>query len=277
MNTKALLKQLIPPLIVDIIKKRSDPKVKYQNYQEATLACQQDAYHGDDLVKVVVDKNLNFRNELDSNPVFDLTTLRTLIPLASINNTNNSLSVIDFGGGGGYHYTIAKKALGNKKSINWRVVETSTMANEAQRLTTDQLKFFSDIDAARKSIDDLDLVFTSSALQYCPDPLAYLEKLIDLNAPYLFITRTPFVDSSEDIVTTQTSKLSANGPGLLPSNYSDRSVTYPITYVSKKKAEDLLNKKYDVRFRIDEGKGGFRFGDELITMMGYFCARKPIG
>jgi putative methyltransferase (TIGR04325 family) len=148
------------------------------------------------------------------------------------------------------------------------------MTNAAQVLKNDHLKFFSDIENARNSLDDLDLVFTSSALQYCPDPLAYLSSLINLNAPYLFITRTPFVNSLYKIITVQKSKLSDNGPGLLPPSYQDREISYPITFESKKAVEDLIGEKYDIRFRIDEGEFPFHLAGESICMQGYFCVRK---
>lgn len=273
MSMKSVIKQFIPPVLINIVRKRSRPQIKYPTYEAARLACQQDAYQNNELINVVVDKNLIYREKIESNPVFDLSSLRTLIALGTI-QSGNTLNVIDFGGGGGYHYTIAKTAFDSNKSVHWCVVETSAMAHHAQRLADGKLNFFADISSAKDSIDHLDLVFTSGALQYCPNPLSFLQKLVDLNAPYLFITRTPFLENDKTIITTQSSRLSSNGPGPLPRKYTDREVTYPLTYVSKKIVEEILTEKYDIRFRIDESDGGFGFHNEPISMIGYFCVRK---
>ncbi len=273
LKIKEFVKQLIPPLLIKLIKKRHQSKKNYLSYQDAALVCQKNAYQGEDLTTVVVHKNLIYRDEIKANPSFDLTNLRILIALAGM-QTSEKLNVLDFGGGGGSHYVAAKIALGLTKSIQWRVVETVAMSSQAQRLSNEELKFFSDIDGARDSVNGFDLVFTSSALQYCPEPLISLESLINLNAPYLFITRTPFVNSLDKIITIQNSRLSNNGPGPLPPCYKDRAVTYPVTYVSRTKVEELINRKYFIKYKINETGDVFDFNDASISMTGYFCIRK---
>jgi hypothetical protein len=125
-----------------------------------------------------------------------------------------------------------------------------------------------------KDFDVIDLVFTSSTLQYCPSPLLALKELTGLNAKYLFITRTPFVESLDSIVTIQTSNLSTNGPGPLPKGFIDRKIKYPITYESRIAIENILTEKYEIQFMTEEGGGSFGFGAEEISMNGYFCVKK---
>jgi putative methyltransferase (TIGR04325 family) len=273
MRLQNLIKQIIPPIIINVVRKKIQTTIEYPTFEAAELACQNITYENSELIEVVVDKNLNYRKRLESNPVFDLPSLRTLIALGAI-QSGSSLNVLDFGGGGGYHYTIAKTALDPSKAINWCVVETSTMSHCAQRLADGSLRFFPDISSARDSFDEFDLVFTSSALQYCPNPLSFLRELVDLDAPYLFITRTPFLESDKTIITTQVSSLQSNGPGPLPSKYIDRKIKYPLTYVSRRIVEEIITDKYDIRFRIDENDGGFSFGSEQISTMGYLCVRR---
>jgi len=270
---KTLVKQLIPPLLLKVFKQSITPPPAYKTYEEAIAACQNGAYQNNDLVKVVVDKNLVYKQKLQTDTVFDLGTLRTLIALG-LSKTSNSLNVIDFGGGGGYHYTIASNAFGDKDSLKWNVVETTAMANEAKRIANNNLKFFDSIADATNDLGLVDLVFTSSALQYCPSPLTFLKQLTEVNAKYLFITRTPFTDADEDIFSSQVSHLSSNGPGPLPTGYTDRKMTYPITYVSKSKAEEILREKYHIQFRIVEDKAAYRVGSKEIDIFGYFCVRK---
>ena len=148
------------------------------------------------------------------------------------------------------------------------------MSKEAEKLSNRNLKFFDDIADAKNSIGEVDLVFTSSALQYCPDPIYFLRKLVELNAPYFFITRTPFSLGQNLLITTQTSKLSDNGPGPLPEGYSNRTITYPITYITKAMFEDVIGEKYDIQFKIEEDAGGFCLKGEAIIMDSYFCILK---
>jgi len=270
---KTLIKQLIPPFLLKVFKQSIAPSPEYKTYEEAIAACQNDAYQNNDLVKVVIEKNIVYKKKLQTDTVFDLDTHRTLIALG-LSKTNNSLNVIDFGGGGGYHYTVASNAFGYKDSLKWNVVETTAMANEAKRIANNKLKFFDNIADATKDLGLVDLVFTSGALQYCPSPLTFLKQLTEVNAKYLFITRTAFTKSDQDIFSSQASQLSSNGPGPLPKGYTDRKITYPITYVSKSKAEEILSLKYHIQFTIIEDKAAYRVGGKEIDMFSYFCVRK---
>lgn len=270
---KSLLKQLLPPLLLKVLKRSHTHLRAYKTYEDAIAACQKDAYQSNDLVKVVVDKNLAYKDKVEQEAIFDLGTLRTLIGLG-LSKTSDSLNVIDFGGGGGYHYTIASNAFGNSTQLKWNVVETTAMASEAQRIANLNLKFFDNIAEASKDLESIDLIFTSGALQYCPSPLTFLKQLADINAKYIYITRTAFTDAEEDIFSTQVSHLSSNGPGPLPIGYVDKLMTYPITYVSQSKAEAILKEKYHIQFKIIEDKAAYIVGNKEIDMFGYFCVRK---
>lgn len=273
---KKILRYLIPAALISFIKNLQKPKetkLRFSTFEEAALRCQSNAYQNDETVKVIVEKNILYKQKLNQEPIFDLASLRTLIAL-SASRTNNKLKVIDFGGGGGYHYTLSNIILGPKNDINWNVVETTAMSKQAKRLESEKLKFFDNIADAKNSLGNVDLVFTSSALQYCPNPLRFLQDLVEINATHLFITRTPFLDGSNEIITIQASKLSSNGPGPLPKGFVDRTITYPITYVSRKSVEEILKKKYNIRFMTDEGEGVFGVNGEMVTMNGYFCVRK---
>ncbi len=245
----------------------------YETYEEAISDCQIDAYENADLVKVIVDKNIVYRQKLETDAVFNLGTLRTLIALG-LSKSNDSLNVIDFGGGAGYHHTVASQALGRGSKLKWNVVETTVMAKEAQRMANHSLKFFDNTNEAAKDLGYIDLVFTSSALQYCSCPVTFLKQLLDLNAKYIYITRTPFSDSNRSIISIQQSKLSANGPGPLPRQYKDREIKFPVTYASRQVIENILSEKYEIRFKTHEDEGVFKMPTATISMDGYFCVRK---
>jgi putative methyltransferase (TIGR04325 family) len=271
---KALIKQLIPPLLLKVFKQSiTPPHPAYKTYEEALKHCPKEAYEDTDIVKVVVEKNIIYQQNLQRDTVFDLGTLRTLIALG-LSKTSNSLNVIDFGGGGGYHYTIASNAFGDKDSLKWNVVETTAMANEAKRIANNNLKFFDNIADATKDLGLVDLVFTSGALQCCPQPLFFLKELINVKAKYLFITRTSFTDSSEQVANIQKSYLSTNGPGPLPAGFKDKAVYYPNVFVCKQQIEEMLSEHYHIQFKIIEDKAAYRVGNKEIDMYGYFCIRK---
>jgi putative methyltransferase (TIGR04325 family) len=274
MNYREVIKLLIPPLILKALRRKSHAYIEFDDYLAARRAALEGAYEDLELVSAVVDKNQIFRETLQSNNSLTLTSLRTLIPLASM-QIHGRLKVIDFGGGGGMHYFIARAALDPNIAIRWNIVETKNMVELAQKNSDVELNFFEDLHTAHTELGNVDLIFTSSTLQYCANPLGILRKLLDLDAEYLFITRTPFLEGFKQIVTVQTSRLSDNGPGPLPKGYKDRSITYPITYVDRVSVERIIGEKYDIRFRIDEGESSFRFKNQQVSMTGYFCVKRP--
>ena len=160
-----IIKEFIPPILLRLFHSSKLSSNRYKNYDDALANCQANAYGNDDLVKVVIEKNIVFKNKLSqSNVLFDLGALRTLIALG-LSNKETGINVIDFGGGGGYHYTISSKALGkNDGKLKWHVVETENMAKEAQRIASENLKFFDNIAGAVKDFEVIDLVFSSSTL-----------------------------------------------------------------------------------------------------------------
>src|SRR5664279_1963230 len=133
-NMKALIKQLIPPMAIQIFAKLRRGQLRsrrYSSFADATLACRNGAYQSNALVRVVVEKNSIYEQNLKSNPVLDLSNLGALLSLG-IANLNGRLNVLDFGGAGGHHYTIANIAFGVDHPVRWNVVETAAMAMAAQ-------------------------------------------------------------------------------------------------------------------------------------------------
>lgn len=183
-----------------------------------------------------------------------------------------TLRVLDFGGGGGSHYSIVRAALGADRDIRWNVVETTAMAKVAgEKLAGGGLKFFDDIQKAAEDLGHVDLVFTSGALQYTPDPLAFLSSLLAVGADHVFITRTALSDGVDQIVSVQNSWLSSNGPGALPDGFKNHEIRYPVTFASRSKALKMLEEAYTVRFSIDEDRAAYSVLEQSFNMYGYFC------
>lgn len=128
------------------------------------------------------------------------------------------------------------------------------MAAEARDMEDGTLRFFDSIHEAKTELGKIDLLFTSGALQYVPDPYGTLEQLVDCGAERIFITRLPLAD--EEIVSVQTSHLRENGPGPLPSGFRDSSIRYPITFMREGKFEAILQSRYTIEsVRLEYAKG----------------------
>jgi putative methyltransferase (TIGR04325 family) len=143
--------------------------------------------------------------------------------------TERPLTVLDFGGGCGFHYFRVTAAL--RSQIRWATVETPTMAERATRVAEGRFEVFTDIAEAAAALGLIHLVHASSAIQYVPDPLATLKALAALQAPYFMLARFP-VWSRNQLVGVQTSPLAANGIGPMPPTIADRQIRYPITFVN---------------------------------------------
>lgn len=137
------------------------------------------------------------------------------------------------------------------------------------------LKFFDDIESSLEKGEPLDLVMASSSLQYCNSPARALNDLVNLGAKYLFITRTPFSLTQKTLISTQRSMLSENGPGPMPAGFVDELIEYPITYIPKFEALQIIESKYRVRFSLLEESGSLYFDNLAVNnYYGFFCERK---
>lgn len=270
-----ILKQFMPPIITSLLKNNFFKRKKniYPNYEQALRVCRDGAYQNKDVILAVVAKNHIYRSEINLHPILEAERIRILVALGLV-NAGKKLNVVDFGGGAGSDYILARAIYGAESINRWHVVETKEMSKVARLLEDGTLEFFSSVQDAIASLKHIDLVLCNSSLQYCPDPLLSLREIINIRPDYLFITRTPFLDSNTEIISIQSSRLSDNGPGPLPRNFKDRVVTYPVTYVGIALVEAILEENYSIQFKIKEGCGGFEINNEEILMTGFFCKRK---
>lgn len=246
----------------------------YSSYEEALKLCNGAGYSMHELTEVVVGKNIAMKKSITNDSFLSSDATRTLLSVSFAVNSR-SIRVLDFGGGGGYHYTLARHFLGDQCDIKWNVVETESMCEAGAAIADQSLRFFKDIATAEADLGHVDLILTSSALQYCPNPLNYLRDLLKVSAKYLYITRTPFFSGSRTLVSIQSSMLSHNGPGALPIGYQDREILYPISFVPLVEVEELINEKYNIRFKITEDPANlFIEGQPVNSYYGFFCDHK---
>jgi putative methyltransferase (TIGR04325 family) len=179
------------------------------------------------------------------------------------------LRVIDFGGACGAHYFIANHFLKGSVKIKWHVVETYDMVQKGKLLEDGQLMFFEDIKEAIADYHGVDLLLSSSALQYVPNPLKTMDEISKCAAEYIFLTRLPLLEHNiGQIITIQTSNYSANGPGPLPNGMKDGLVRYPITLLEKGLLESKIKERYEELILFEEGVAHY-FKGAKINSFGY--------
>ncbi|MFH0299693.1 hypothetical protein AAFX91_21160 [Bradyrhizobium sp. 31Argb] len=135
-------------------------------------------------------------------------------------------SVLDFGGGAGLHYKLARK---QAPDIRWAVVETPAMARRARQLATNRLMFFSDIHEAADWLGEIELMHSNGAIQYVPEATETIRALCATQPAAMAWYRVPISDADPK-AEVQTSFLSDNGPGALPTS-KDKLVRYARNWI----------------------------------------------
>lgn len=155
-------------------------------------------------------------------------------------------SVLDFGGGCGLHYKEA-----GSPAVRWAVVETAAMVEKASQLSTQRLRFFTNINDATAWLGTIDLMHSNGALQCTPNPEQALLALCGLGAKKMNWSRL-FL-SNEPKQEIQSSFLGDNGPGSI----SVREKT--VLYERKAISEAAFLSAHSQHQLIERGSDWFRF------------------
>jgi putative methyltransferase (TIGR04325 family) len=258
---KDLILGLVPPMVVKMIRKT---KFFVIGIRHGTLS----DYQNLELINSVISKHKEFQKTFSKNKEIDISNFRTLYGLLLAAN-KNKLTIVDFGGGPGTHYTIAKKIFPDIH-FEWNIIETPKFVEEARKQSNSEINYFSDLNSIKSPID---IMFTSSALQYTPDPFKTLSTIVEKKAKYLIITRTPFSKQSK-ITDIQKSLLSENGPGEPLKQITNKIVSYKITIENIDLIEQIINQEYSIKLKIIEEEKVHKLKGIYIDYYGYFCELK---
>lgn len=162
----------------------------YSRYQDVPAAG--DGFGGDywiDRTRSYTEESLSASRNYGFIPV-GVTGEHLILPLlASLEcKERGQVNILDFGGGMGIAYIHVLNSLVNCHSINFHVVESDRVTEEALRLFEHdkRVHFHSKLPA---QLPDLDIVYMSSALQYVEDYTALLKTLSGYNAKYFLFVK----------------------------------------------------------------------------------------
>lgn len=275
---KKLIKSIVPPIFLSLLKLISPSKtiqVKiYDSYEDAKNECF-GAYENSNLLKVIHARVNNFKSFLEKNNLIktDQCHINGIFCLmyAALMNNKSSCNVVDFGGGAGDYYFLAKKMFNGILNLQWTIVETEGMCQIVDSYNESNLKCISNTDHISS---DVDLIIASGSLQYTPDPYEELKKLISLNANYLLISRCSLMENDFDAITIQKFTLSFNNSIPLPDGCEDSEISLPHTNMQKNKFEKILKNSYEVLLYINDDTGIVQTDNGTVVGGLYFCKKK---
>lgn len=211
------------------------------------------SYTDPEVVKILLEKTKIFLEETEFNSQLNDSDLQIMV-IQKVANLKNGSVVIDFGGGAGIHYGNFKRNF-PEIDINWIVIETDELVKQAKVLENSELAFSSSLSQAVKSFDEIDLVFSDSALQYCSNPISILNQLIETKPKNVILSRVMMTESSS-YASYQTSMMSKNGPGKLPKGVLDFMLRVPVFITSKQDYIKTLKASYDIVYEKFESSVG---------------------
>jgi len=260
------------------------PMETFSSYKEAIRTCDQQIFHQNDYVRVILHKTKLFRDELSHrSPLLTDGTSTPALAFLGISlilqNNSTELGVIDLGGACGVQYFVTKMLLRNfiKKDIKlrWHVVETPATVEQSKELENEELKFFSSIEQARDALGEVDFVHSLGTIQVLPDPRAAVIELIDCNARFLFLGRVGVTLGNKDVIALHAANFEMAGPGPfpLPEGVKNQEYKVPFTFIPRQEFDQILNSNYAVRAKADDPWGIFAVNDEPIVGLSVLAER----
>lgn len=259
----------MPPIMTSLLRQMAAARErKYKTFQEALANCQNLGYADTDLASQVVNRTNKLVSENFKNHKLSESDM-TIILMALCASQDRTIRVLDFGGGGGYHYFLFKAWCHPTTNVDWLVIETAEMVQKSHEMINSELNFTTQIPANKDNC--FDLVIVASSLQYASDPIAILKQLINLNSKSFCITRMPLLLHDDEIVSVQTSNLSAHGPGKFEQTIQNKEVKTPITFLPKRKIIKELEYKYGFFQITKDTKSSFQFRGKAIPAFTIIC------
>ncbi len=223
--------------------------LEMKNYYDAEKYCEKknkDCYQSEILCKYRFEK---MNQMLQENDQFFLPPSINII-LQSLKFFNKSSektipSFIDFGGACGENILFLESIFGSQIYERSWVIETHAQVEESKKWDfSKKINFTSDFNYVLEN-NNIDIFFTSCAINYLQNPYDPLLKLVSKKVPYVILTRNNF--SNNTLFYAQRSRLSSNGNGKHLIKYKDREIWYPTSTLNENKLKDIFKKEYSLK------------------------------
>ena len=123
------------------------------------------------------------------------------------------------------------------------------MVRAASVMTNDELQFVTELE----SVTAPDLVFSSGAIQYHPQPVELLRRLLATRAAFLAIFRTAMTEDGQEFSAVQRASLRAHLPMTQLPDDEESEVLYPLTFAPRAMYSEVLTATHELLAEIDEG------------------------
>jgi putative methyltransferase (TIGR04325 family) len=209
---KNILKSILPPIFINVIRKLKSSKYgwqgDYSSWDEAKTAST--GYETDEILNKVRNSLLKVKKgeavyERDS-VLFDeieysWPLLSGLMFIAA--KSGGILKVLDFGGSLGSTYFQNKKFLDKLINVSWNIVEQKHFVRVGKTDFQDKhLHFYYDVKTCKEENNPNTLVL-SSVLQYIKEPYKLLDDILKYGFDYILVDRTPFSTQNKDKIKLQ--------------------------------------------------------------------------
>jgi putative methyltransferase (TIGR04325 family) len=238
----------------------------YSSWEKAKSKCT--GYDNDVIVNKVKDAVLKVKrgeakSERDS-VVFDDIYLFDPIVKALRNSVNdNKLHVCDFGGSLGSSYFQFREQFEDIDDLKWTVVEQEHfVAIGNSEIAFEQLTFEGTIEDALK-VQQNQLLLLFSVLQYIPNALEFVQKIVSYKFEYILIDRTAFIERPNNRITIQ----------VVPPEIYEAS--YPCWFFNESNFLSLFLRDYELLDQFtDEFPEPMYLGAEKVYWRGFYLKRK---
>ncbi|HMC85844.1 MAG TPA: methyltransferase, TIGR04325 family [Chitinophagaceae bacterium] len=167
---------------------------------------------------------------------------------------DQKLTIVEIGGACGAFYFFISKFFPDQIK-QWEIVENKEMVEAAKKNAyfENVLNFSENIDTIFQNFNSA-VCIAQGAIQYIPDPLTFLSKLLSSDYHFIYISRLPVnLNLDTTVITIQPSQLRDNGPGSI--DISDEIVNVASTILTKNEFFKVIEEsKYKIRFRFEESE-----------------------
>lgn len=202
--------------------------------------CLSDAKEEFKIHEYYVDDNQNQKDFQEYKRKKDLyfKVRESFIPIFISSLSLDEIKILDIGGGYNPVYDYVKDSTNQK--INVTVLEKKTVVNTIYQLISEKINLNYIDDLNKKNLSNFDIIYFGSSFQYFLDNDTIITEISNLNAPYIIITDSCFLEKRKSFITLQVNTY----PLIVPQRLNNideiinkfKMYDYNLIYKSKRKS-----------------------------------------